>query len=81
LAATSPLQAARVQDAPRRIVRCRQAILNRDFEALAEVVEADSNMMHAVMMTSSPALFYWQPATLRVMDAVRRWRSEGLEVC
>jgi diphosphomevalonate decarboxylase len=75
------LQEARVQDAPRRIVRCRQAILNRDFEALAEVVEADSNLMHAVMMTSSPPLFYWQPATLRVMAAVRSWRSEGLEVC
>ncbi len=81
LAASSPLQAARVHDAPRRIARCRQAILERDFEALAAVVELDSNLMHAVMMTSSPALFYWQPATLRVMEAVRRWRGQGLPVC
>ncbi len=80
LAATSPLQEARVQDAPRRIARCRQAILQRDFAALAEVAEADSNLMHAVMMTSSPPLFYWQPATLRVMAAVRQWRREGLPV-
>ena len=32
------------------------------------------------MMTSQPALFYWQPATLAVMAAVRTWRKSGLEV-
>ncbi|MBN1304598.1 MAG: diphosphomevalonate decarboxylase [Anaerolineales bacterium] len=81
LASTSPLQAARIADAPRRIDICRQAILNCDFEALAAIVELDSDMMHAVMMTSTPALFYWRPATLAVIQAVRDWRSEGLPVC
>ena len=37
--------------------------------------------MHAVMMTSRPPLFYWLPATLAVMENVRRWRAEGLQVC
>ena len=36
--------------------------------------------MHAVMMTSNPALFYWKPATLRVMQAVREWRASGIPV-
>ncbi|MGC8857443.1 MAG: diphosphomevalonate decarboxylase, partial [Anaerolineae bacterium] len=80
LADTSPLQAARLADAPRRLDVCRRAILQRDFEALAEIVELDSDMMHAVMMTSRPSLFYWQPATLTVMNMVRRWRKEGLPV-
>lgn len=80
LAPTSLLQSARVADAPRRLDACRAAILNRDFDAMAAVVEHDSDMMHAVMMTSQPALFYWQPATLAVMDAVRQWRNEGLPV-
>ena len=80
LAPTSPLQAARVADAPRRLGLCRRAILERDFESLASIVELDSDMMHAVMMTSQPALFYWQPATLAVMQAVREWRSRGLPV-
>ncbi|MEW5828436.1 MAG: diphosphomevalonate decarboxylase [Chloroflexota bacterium] len=80
LAPTSPLQAARVADASRRLDLCRRAILDRDFEALAAIVELDSDMMHAVMMTSQPALFYWQPATLTVMQAVREWRSRGLPV-
>ena len=80
LAPTSPLQAARVADAARRLEICRQAILARDFEAFANIIELDSDMMHAVMMTSQPALFYWQPATLAVMAAVRTWRKSGLEV-
>jgi diphosphomevalonate decarboxylase len=78
LASTSPLQAARVADAPRRLDICREAILNRDFNRLTEIIEQDSDLMHAVMMTSRPALFYWEPATLAVMDAVRAWRKEGL---
>jgi len=81
LAGTSPLQAARVEDAPRRLEICRNAILKRDFEALAEIVELDSNLLHAVMMTSRPALFYWKPATLAVMQAVRQARSAGMPIC
>jgi diphosphomevalonate decarboxylase len=78
LAPSSPLQAARVADAPRRLELCRRAILKRDFERFAAIIELDSDMMHAVMMTSQPALFYWQPATLAVMEAVREWRQDGL---
>jgi diphosphomevalonate decarboxylase len=80
LAITSPLQAARVADAPRRLDLCRCAILERDFEALAAIVELDSDMMHAVMMTSTPGLFYWQPASLAVMQTVREWRKSGIPV-
>ena len=81
LAPTSPLQTARVADAPRRLDLCRKAILERDFNAFASIVELDSDMMHAVMMTSTPALHYWNPASLRVMAAVREWREQGLPVC
>ncbi|MBI3160407.1 MAG: diphosphomevalonate decarboxylase [Chloroflexi bacterium] len=81
LAGTSPLQAARLEDAPRRLAACRAALLARDFEAFAAVVELDSHLMHAVMMTSSPALLYWQPATLAVMQAIAALRSGGLPAC
>lgn len=79
VADTSPLQAARVDDAPRRIKICRSAILERDFRVFADIIEQDSNMMHAVMMTGTPRLLYWQPGTLAVMHAVQKWRSEGTE--
>ncbi len=80
LAYTSPLQAARVADAPRRLEICRMAILERDFEALATVIELDGNLMHAVMMTSRPPILYWQPASVAIMQAVTGWRKDGLPV-
>lgn len=80
LAPSSVLQEARVASADSRLSACRDAVMHRDFAALAEVVELDSNLMHAVMMTSNPPLFYWRPSTLAVMGAVRRWRAEGAEV-
>jgi diphosphomevalonate decarboxylase len=81
LAKTSPLQEARVADAQRRLEGCRNALLTRDFDALARIVEEDSNLMHAVMITSNPSLIYWSSATVTIMQAVPTWRAEGLEVC
>jgi diphosphomevalonate decarboxylase len=80
LAGTSPLQAARLAGAEQRVATCRDAILSRDFDALAQVMELDSNLMHAVIMTSTPQVLYWQPATLAVMQAVVDWRMHGLPV-
>jgi diphosphomevalonate decarboxylase len=81
LAETSPLQATRVADAERRLDICRKALLEKDFPVFAEIVEQDSNLMHSVMMTSSPPLYYWEPGTLEIIHAVRQWREEGLQVC
>jgi diphosphomevalonate decarboxylase len=81
LAFTSKIQKARVEDTPARIQRCRSAIIERDFEKLAEVVELDCNLMHAVMMTSSPPLLYWQPATIEIIHSVESWRKSGIPVC
>lgn len=80
IAGTSPLQEARVEDAPRRLEICRNAILKRDFEAFADIIEHDSDMMHAVMMTSKPPLMYWQSATVEIFHLVREWRASGLPV-
>jgi len=81
LAGTSALQAARVASAEERLQRCKMALMARDFDAFAEIVELDSTTMHAVMMTSNPPLYYWEPQTLAVMKHIRAWRAAGLPVC
>lgn len=80
-ASSSDLQKARVAGATNRLNVVRSAIHERNFVPFAETVEYDSNLMHAVMMTSRPPLFYWLPPTLTLMQAVRGWREEGLQVC
>jgi diphosphomevalonate decarboxylase len=81
LADTSPLHTGRVATIPERLEHVKSALLRRDFEAMAQVVEDDTLAMHAVMMTSNPPLIYWLPATIAVIHAVRAWRAEGLPVC
>lgn len=82
IAATSALQYARLKNVDERLREVKEAILSRDFERFAPIVEEDSNLMHAVMMTSRPPLLYWQPLSVAIMRGVRRWRkAEGLPVC
>lgn len=80
-ASTSDLQPARVAGANERVKICKKAILDKDFQTFATIVEQDSNLMHAVMMTSQPPLFYWQPESLLLMQSITSWRQEGLNVC
>ncbi len=78
LAATGPYQQARIDNAPERLDKCRNAILDKDFASLAEVSERDCMLMHAVMMTSFPPLLYWEPASVALIKSVKAWREEGL---
>jgi diphosphomevalonate decarboxylase len=78
LAESSPLNAARLARVPELNERLRLALGERDFAALGEVAEEDALLMHSVMMTSRPALFYWLPETLVVIQQVYRWRAEGI---
>jgi diphosphomevalonate decarboxylase len=81
LASTSPLNQLRQAGVNQRLAICREAILMRDFTAFAEVVEADSNWMHAVMRTSQPPLYYWHPLTEVILWQVVEWRRAGHAVC
>lgn len=80
LARTSPLQAARVAGVESRLEACREALLNRDLPALGPVIEEDTVIMHAVMMSSRPPLYYWTPTTMALILAAERWRQQGLPV-
>ena len=80
LAATSPLLSGRAASLATALPAVRQAIAQRDLACLGPVIEQDALAMHAVMMTGDPSLLYWQPGTLEVLHAVRRWRGEGLPV-
>jgi len=77
MADSSPLQQVRVMDTQRRLDICRNAIIKKDFGALSEIIELDSNMMHAVMMTSTPPILYWQPTSLLIMQEVKKMHQKG----
>ncbi len=78
LAATSPLNAARVAAVEGWLPDVQEAITRRDLAHLGPILELDALTMHAVMQTSTPSLLYWQPGTVQVLHAVRAWREQGL---
>lgn len=57
----------------------RSGILNKDFTKVGTAAEHNALKMHATMMTTKPAIIYWDPATIDIMHHVLAWREEGLE--
>ena len=80
-ARTSPYYASWVSDAPRLFADVKAAVLARDFERLAPAVEQSALMMHASMLAANPALIYFRPATLAVIEVVRAQRRRGVAAC
>jgi len=80
LAVSSPLHAARIAAIPAMLAGCKRALLARDLAAMGPLIEQDAVMMHGVMMTSRPPLYYWTPGTMGIMHMAQAWRAEGLPV-
>ncbi|MEP7051496.1 MAG: diphosphomevalonate decarboxylase [Pseudomonadota bacterium] len=74
---TSPYYPAWVAAAPGIYAEVRHALAARDFDALGPAVEQSALLMHASMLAARPALIYFAPATLRVMERVRAFRRSG----
>jgi diphosphomevalonate decarboxylase len=79
-AQTSPFQAAWIAGQEADLATARQAILVRDFEALAEISEHSCLKMHALAMAAQPGLLYWNGATVECMHRVRALRRQGVPV-
>ena len=77
-ARTSPYFATRLSQLPGRLEAVSQAVAARDLATLGPVIEAEAIDLHCVAMTSEPAIFYWKPATLEVLEAVRELRRRGI---
>ncbi len=79
-APSSHFLAERLHTLPNRLERVRHAIFARDLSELGPAIEEDAVELHMMAMTSSPPIFYWTPAMVRVIQAAQQWRSEGLGV-
>lgn len=77
---TSPFLGERLSRLPIRYHRVRRELLAKNLRAMGPDVEVEAIELHMLAMTSRPPIFYWTPGTVQVMDAVRRWRAEGLNV-
>ena len=76
---TSPFDEVRIRKSEDQAQEIKRAILDDDFTTVGKIAEENCKYMHAVMMTSTPPLFYWSPETLRLIRSTPEMRKEGLE--
>lgn len=75
---TSVYYPAWIDSAPALFKRIREALLQRDFEALGAAAETSALRMHAAALAAEPGVVYWTGATVRVIEEVRALRKQGI---
>jgi diphosphomevalonate decarboxylase len=77
---TSPCYPAWLETHPLDLQTALAGVAQQDFEQLAKVSEHSCLKMHALAMSSRPALVYWNSATMAAMQVVRDLRAKGTPV-
>jgi len=80
LAESSLLFKARQEKIKDKLVAVKATILEKDFETLGEIVEAEALEFHSILLTSQPTILLFYPGTVEVMQAVRQLRKTGVSV-
>ena len=77
---TSPYYDAWVESSKSDVIHIRDAIMARDFAALAEASEFSCLKMHGLMLATNPGLVYWNATTVDLIHRVRALRGDGVPV-
>lgn len=77
--ATSPYYEGWLKSVDKDLDAVRNGIVKKDFATVGSTAESNALKMHATMMTTTPAIIYWSPATIDIMHHIMAWREEGLE--
>ena len=77
---TSPYYDAWVKSAPSWCETVKQAIFERDLDALGAAMEQSTLAFHCCAMTSRPSTLYWGPATVSALHTVTELRANGVSV-
>lgn len=77
---SSPFYPLWVENGETDLAAMREAIAARDFHALGALAEHSCLKMHALMLSSRPAMIYWNTGTVAAMHAIRDLRADGVPV-
>lgn len=77
---TSPFFSSWVEEQERDLGTARRAIEKRDFASLAAIAEHNCLKMHSIMWASRPPTVFWNAATMRCLQTIRKLQGEGASV-
>ncbi|EIA19629.1 diphosphomevalonate decarboxylase [Listeria fleischmannii] len=75
---TSPFFHDWIQTAEEDLRNIKSAFLSGKFVEVGEILEHNAMKMHATTLGAKPPFTYFSPASLTVMDEVRKLRDEGI---
>jgi diphosphomevalonate decarboxylase len=77
---TSPFYANWVKQQSDDLDTARAAIEERDFEKLGAITEHNCLKMHSIMWASRPPMVYWNAATMRCLQTIRKLQANDVGV-
>lgn len=77
-----PFAGKRYEMARSNLLILHSALTSGDWGAFNRIIEMEALVLHALMMSSNPSFFLFEPKTISVVNAVRRFRLDtGIPVC
>lgn len=75
---TSPFYKGWLETIEEDIIEAKEAIRDKDFYRLGEVMEANALKMHATMLGAKPPVIYFDHGTMEVIHCIHDLRSNGI---
>lgn len=67
-----PIRLSRIKE---KIEKIRKYLREKDFDRFGSLVESEALELHAMTLTSTPPIIYWQPRTIKAMKLVEEIRK------
>lgn len=77
LSSTSPFYKTRIDGMDEKVRQMKIYMKECEFSRFGRLVEDEALNMHAICLTSTPPLIYWEPTTIEIMKKVTVWREAG----
>lgn len=76
-----PYRDARMDQVDRHLMEIKSALQTGDVEKFGQVLEQEALCLHALMLSSSPGYFLVNGNSIKIIDAIRRFREETKTPC
>ena len=71
-----PYSSARIQQAHENLNKLMDVIRNGNLKEFVKIVENEAFSLHAMMLSSDPGYFLFKAETLKIIEAVRKFREQ-----
>lgn len=79
-AVQNPFLQTRIERMNSKIQHIKSSLFKKNIHTFGEIMESETIEMHAIAMTSTPPILYWNSSTVAIMEKVWSLRRKGTPV-